>query len=65
MNSVLEYDIIKSIKFLLILGGILYLMLLIQGVSGLCIILLVVHIASFLFDLTHRISKGRWRYKPY
>ena len=65
MKDITEYDIIKSVKFFLILGGILYIMLSIKTTLWPGIVLITIHVAVFISDLIHRILKGKWKYKPY
>ncbi len=66
MSNTLEYDVIKCIKFILV--GIALFYLNTSSIKILfwpSIIIAIVHVGIFIFDLKHRIDKGKWRYKPY
>ncbi len=65
MKAQLEYDIIKTTKFLLFLAGIIFLMIYLPNINWLLIPVLVLHTSIFLIDLMQRIKKGKWKYKPY
>lgn len=65
MKDMLECDVIKIIKFFLILIALFYFIFAMEIALWPCIIFVFGHVSIFAFDLTHRLSKGRWRYKPY
>ncbi len=65
MTDILEHDVIKGIKFCLILLALLYALFIINASIFACGFFIGVHVIVFAVDLVHRIRKGKWRYSPY
>ena len=65
MKDRLEHDIIKSIKFFLILLALLYALFSLNASTVASVFFIGIHVIIFAFDLLHRVRKGKWRYSPY